>query len=128
MNPNRIWKYTGIIFLSSVGWLLSGCYNSREGNALNVNAVIPAVEALQARQGSLPLTERLTGVVKAGNQVAIYPEINAVITEVLVKNGQVVDRGQPLVRLRDKEFREQRKQCRQPTRWRRRKPDRLRRS
>jgi len=110
MNPNRIWIYTGIILISAVGLLLSGCYGTKEGSALNVNTVIPAVEALQARQGSLPLTERLTGIVKAGNQVAIYPEINAVITEVLAKNGQVVDRGQPLVRLRDKEFRERMKQ------------------
>ncbi len=111
MNPKRILKYTGIIlFISIVCLSLSGCYGTKEGGAVNVNEVIPAVEALQARQGSLPLTERLTGVVKAGNQVAIYPEINAVITEVLVKNGQVVERGQPLVRLRDKEFREQMKQ------------------
>ena len=42
--------------------------------------------------------------------MAIYPEISATITEVLVKNGQVVEQGQPLIRLRDKELREQLRQ------------------
>jgi multidrug efflux pump subunit AcrA (membrane-fusion protein) len=36
-------------------------------------AVIPAVEAVQARFGALPLRERLTGTVRATGQVDIYP-------------------------------------------------------
>ncbi len=66
--------------------------------------LIPSVEAVRARQGTLPLVQRLSGVVRARNQVAIYPEINAVITEVLVANGDEVRKGQPLVRLRDAEI------------------------
>jgi HlyD family secretion protein len=42
--------------------------------------------------------------------VAIHPEINGTITEVLVKNGQIVEEGQPLIKLRDTEFQEQLKQ------------------
>lgn len=67
--------------------------------------LIPAVEAVRAREGSLPLVQRLNGVVKAHNQVEIYPEISAIVTDVLAANGDEVRRGQPLVRLRDTEFR-----------------------
>lgn len=49
---------------------------------------------------------------RARNQVEIYPRISAVITEVLVQNGDSVPRGEPLVRLRDTEFRERLKQAR----------------
>ena len=72
---------------------------------------IPGVEAVQARHGALPLTQRLSGLVKATNQVVIYPEISAVITEVLVRDGHAVQKGQPLVRLRDNEFRDRLKQA-----------------
>jgi len=74
--------------------------------------LIPSVEAVQARSGSLPLTQRLSGVVEARNQVAIYPEISAVVTEVLVQDGDTVEKGQPLVRLRDTEFEKRLKQAR----------------
>ena len=72
---------------------------------------VPGVEAVKSRHGTLPLTQRLSGVVRATNQVAIYPEISAVITEVLVRNGDSVQKGQPLIRLRDKEFRDRLKQA-----------------
>ena len=71
----------------------------------------PAVEALRARIGSLPLEERLSGVVKAQNQVAIRAEISAPIVEVMVKSGEAVERGQPLVRLKDDTLREQLRQA-----------------
>jgi RND family efflux transporter MFP subunit len=61
--------------------------------------VPPAVEVLPARSGGLPLEEELNGVVKARNQVAIRPEIDAVVTEVLVRSGETVRAGQVLVRL-----------------------------
>ena len=73
--------------------------------------VIPAVEAVQTRTGSLPLTQRLSGVVEAKNQIGIYPEVSAVIEEVFVQNGDNVKKGKPLVRLRDKEFLERMKQA-----------------
>lgn len=77
----------------------------------HADRLIPGVEAVQARYGTLPLTQRLSGVVKAKNQVVIYPEISAVITEVLVLNGETVDKGQPMIRFRDKEYRDRLKQA-----------------
>jgi len=67
----------------------------------------PAVEAVPARFGSLPLEEVLSGVVRARNQVAVRPEISAPVVEVLVRDGDSVRRGQPLVRLNDDTLREQ---------------------
>jgi len=71
----------------------------------------PPVEALPARTGTLPLEERLSGVVRAVNQVAIRPEIAAPIVEVFVRSGEAVERGQPLVRLDDAALREQLRQA-----------------
>jgi len=92
-----------LIFLSCSG-------DSQAGNSES-NRVIPAVEAVKTRFGKLPLSQRLSGIVEARNQVGIYPEVSAVIEEVLVKDGDPVRKGQPLIRLRDKEFRERLKQA-----------------
>jgi len=91
--------------------ILLACAGKSESNENQDNGIIPAVEAVQTRDGSLPLTQRLSGIVEAKNQIEIYPEINAVIVEVYVKNGDVVKKGQPLLRLRDKEFVERSKQA-----------------
>lgn len=72
---------------------------------------VPSVEAVQARHGALPLTQRLSGVVRAKNQIAVYPQIAGVVSEVLVTNGESVREGQVLLRLRDTEFRERAKQA-----------------
>ncbi|MEJ2055187.1 MAG: efflux RND transporter periplasmic adaptor subunit [Calditrichaceae bacterium] len=89
-----------------------GCAGkSEEANHNNSNRLIPSVEAVKAKFGALPLTERLTGVVRAKNRVEIYPEISAVIMAVGVQNGDVVKKGQPLVHLRDKEFQERLRQA-----------------
>ena len=72
--------------------------------------MIPAVEAVRAESGGLPLVERLSGVVRAKNQVEIYPEISAVIEKVHAEDGEWVSKGDPLVSLRDREFRERLKQ------------------
>jgi HlyD family secretion protein len=51
---------------------LAGC---REAESRVANEpTIPAVEAVEARYGALPLSERLTGTVRAAGQVSIYPE------------------------------------------------------
>ena len=71
------------------------------------NAPIPAVEAVQARYGSLPLTERLSGTVRAENQIAIHPEISAPITAVKVENGDRVAKNEVFIRLREDEYQEQ---------------------
>lgn len=72
----------------------------------------PAVEVLQARTGALPLEERLTGQIIARNQTAIYPEVSGPIVEVLVDDGEHVEAGDPLVQIRDTEYRERVSQAR----------------
>ena len=92
-------------------FIMNGCSGDSEDRSNGGLKTIPAVEALQARLGTLPLTQRLSGLVKAKNQIAIHPEISAMIVEVYVNNGQLVKKGAPLVRLREKEFRERFKQA-----------------
>ncbi|HXV77536.1 MAG TPA: efflux RND transporter periplasmic adaptor subunit [Candidatus Polarisedimenticolaceae bacterium] len=70
----------------------------------------PLVEALPAQSGSLPLVERLSGIVNAENQVAVRAEIDAPILEVLVRSGDAVALGQPLVRLESTSLRERLRQ------------------
>ena len=88
-----------------LGGVVAGCAGGEEGPEQAARTV-PSVEAVRAREGTLPLTQRLSGVVRARNQIAIHPEISAVVTEVLVENGSTVEQGDPLVRMRDTEFRE----------------------
>jgi HlyD family secretion protein len=71
----------------------------------------PAVEALPAQSGTLPLFDEVSGVVRARNQVAIHPEISGSVVAVLVRNGDQVAPGQPLVRLDDGPQREQLRQA-----------------
>ena len=71
----------------------------------------PAVEAVPARSGRLPLEERVSGIVRAANQVAIRPEIEARVVEVMVRNGELVHRGQPLLRLEDRTIDERLRQA-----------------
>jgi RND family efflux transporter MFP subunit len=68
---------------------------------------IPSVEAVQSRIGSLPLEERLSGIVRAENQVVIFSEISAPVVRVAAQNGDYVNTGDPLVYLRDKQYRDQ---------------------
>ncbi len=100
-------KLTQTVLLVAI---LASCSNenSREGNS---GEVLPSVEAVQAQFGSLPLEERLSGVVSAGNQVEIFPQISAVIEDVLVENGDNVERGDLLIRLRSKEFEDRLRQA-----------------
>lgn len=88
---------------------LAGCGGG--GDEARREDLAPAVEALPARRGTLPLEERLNGVVKADNQVAVSAEIEAPILEVLVRNGEAVRRGQPLVRLEGATLRDQLRQA-----------------
>ncbi|MFH1853458.1 MAG: efflux RND transporter periplasmic adaptor subunit [Candidatus Neomarinimicrobiota bacterium] len=107
----RIFTFFTLSYLTGISMIAVAC-SGESGSTANAPArIIPAVEAVQARIGSLPLTQRLSGIVEAKNQIDIYPEINAVIVEVFVKNGDVVKTGDPLLRMRDKEFLERVKQA-----------------
>jgi len=89
-----------------------GAGSASDGNGGAGDAVpVPAVEVVQARTGSLPLQERLSGTVRAENQVAIYPEISAPIVRVVARNGDYVREGDPLVYLKDTDFRERLRQA-----------------
>ena len=109
MKKRRI---DGLISFICAALLFFGCSGGSNETNNDRNRLIPALEAVQAQYGSLPLTERLSGVVKARNQVEIFPEISAIIEAVHVQNGDEVRRGQPLVSLRDNEFQERLKQAR----------------
>lgn len=91
--------------------LAGGCSNESEGSTSGANRLIPAVEAVQAREGSLPLTERFSGLVRANNQIDVFAELSAPVTAVHVQNGEVVAKGAVLVTLRDIEVRERLKQA-----------------
>ncbi len=71
----------------------------------------PSVEAVQARYGSLPLEERMSGTVRARNQVAIFPEIDAPVEAVEAQTGDYVEKGEALVRLRSDQYRERVRQA-----------------
>lgn len=102
----RLWALLGAIMLTS-------CFGEAENNTDSgrPNSTIPAVEAVQARYGSLPLSERLSGTVIAKNQVALYPEISGKISKVHVQNGDSVAKGDPVVSLEDKQYQEQVRQA-----------------
>lgn len=84
---------------------------SDRGPTRSIGQLAPPVEATQARYGSLPLVERLSGNVRAENQVMLYAEIPGRIAAVLVNNGESVSAGQILVRLQDDAAREQVRQA-----------------
>lgn len=80
-------------------------------NGENNDEVIPSVEAVEAQFGSLPLQERLSGIVRAQKQVDIYARISAPIVEVYKQDGEDVEEGEPLVQLSDREYRERVRQA-----------------
>ena len=100
-----------ILLPISILLVMSACQDDVRSMPSKNEKLVPSVEAIQARYGSLPLSERLTGVVRARNQVEIFPEINAAIVEVRVENGDIVEKDQPLVLLRDRDFQERLKQA-----------------
>lgn len=112
--PNFKWSYfKETLHLCAVVLLVLGLAacggetnNQGENNEASLEN-IPAVEAVQARYGSLPLSERLSGTVIARNQVQLYPEISGRISEVVVQTGDKVAEGDPLLRIQDTQYREQ---------------------
>lgn len=102
------------LLIPALAVLVSACGGSEAGGGQidqEGSGVIPAVEVIQARQGALPLEERLTGIVHASNQVAIYAEISAPVERVMVDDGDFVQQGQPLVYLRNQQYQDQLRQA-----------------
>lgn len=108
---SKIQIFVVIIVLQMNVFLFLSCSGKSDAGENNKGMITPAVEAVQSRTGSLPLTQRLSGIVEAKNQIEIYPEISAIITDVFVKNGDFVKKGDALLKLRDKEFSERLKQA-----------------
>lgn len=97
-HQTHAWPFALVALALSV---LAGCGRpGEEPPVAGERAVIPAVEVVQARLGTLPLFRRLTGTVRAAGEVAIFPETEGVAAEVFVQNGDRVSRGDPLVRIR----------------------------
>lgn len=90
---------------------LQACSSEEESNTENFEPLAPAVEVVKAQFGALPLEERLNGLVRASNQVDIYPRTGAPVEEVFVEDGDQVTAGDPLLKLRDTEFIEQLRQA-----------------
>ncbi len=88
--------------------VLGGCGDAEKER---VERRPPLVEAVEARAGTLPLIETVGGVVRAQNQVSVHPEIAATVAQVMVRSGEAVEKGQPLIRLRDDELQEQASQA-----------------
>jgi RND family efflux transporter MFP subunit len=93
----------GLLVLTLAG---TGCDDRAASPGARQASPPPPVEALPARSGRLPGQERVSGLVRARNQVAIRSEISAPIAAVLVESGDAVSAGDPLVRLVDDELRE----------------------
>lgn len=85
--------------------MIAACSGDEQRSGDGGGAVIPSVEAVQARFGSLPLEQRLSGIVEAQKQVEIYSRISAPVEEVFKRDGEQVEQGEPLIKLRDREFR-----------------------
>ena len=100
-------KYSFVLIFSAVLLACSSNEDESPRRGANQNAVIPSVEAVQARYGSLPLVERFSGNVRSENQVPLYPQISAKIEQVFVENGQYVEKGQNLVQLDAEQYRQQ---------------------
>lgn len=107
-RPRLIRPALGALILSTLASGVIGC----GGETAQITEVqAPAVEAVRARTGALPLVESLSGVVRARNQVSIRPQISAPIVQVLVQTGDTVREGQPLVRLDQEALDEQARQA-----------------
>ena len=107
-------RLTALLF--TVALLFTGCGSSgeedgpqrRRGGSDNST---PSVEAVQARDGTLPLEERMSGTVRARNQVAIYPELSEPVVAVEAQTGDYVEAGDALVRLRRETYEQQVRQA-----------------
>jgi RND family efflux transporter MFP subunit len=98
-NSSKLIRPIIVAILLSGFTACSGDEGSNSNQQQNQSGVIPSVEAVQARFGSLPLVERFSGNVRSENQVALYPEISGVVQEVYVQNGDFVEQGEPIVKL-----------------------------
>lgn len=109
LAPGWSWSILPLVL-----WTTAGCTpgTPQEGaGSARAEAPAPSVEVVAARSGRLPLEERLSGLVRAANQVEVRAQLEATVVEVLVRSGQAVERDQPLVRLDDEQLKQQLRQA-----------------
>lgn len=90
-------------------WFIVACGSSPDPSELNRQSERnrpPTVEAVQTISGTLPEKERLNGTVRARNQTQIVARVSGPIIAVLANDGDYVAKGDPLIRIRDTEYRE----------------------
>ncbi|MFO8099586.1 MAG: efflux RND transporter periplasmic adaptor subunit [Salinibacter sp.] len=104
-----------LFLLAGAALFLSGCGSSENDRSSSSEEqrqdTPPSVEAVQARDGTLPLEERMTGTVRARNQIAVYPELSQPVVSVEAQTGDYVEAGAPLVRLRQETYEQQVRQA-----------------
>lgn len=93
---------TSMLFIASCSQDSSESTPAERGNR---SGSAPAVEIVQAKSGSLPLEQRLTGSVKARNQTQIYAEVSGPVVDVFINDGDFVEAGEKLLRIRDTDYR-----------------------
>lgn len=80
--------------------------------AVGPTAHVPFVEVVQSKSGRLPLEYRLSGIVRARNEVVVFPEFSGRIAHVAVDDGDMVAQGDLLVRMESRQLKEQLTQAR----------------
>lgn len=109
----QIHKIFNTALIIITGSLIITCSGDDQQRPQQMNrSVIPSVEAVEARYGSLPLVEHFSGNVRSENQVALFPEISGRIVEVFVNDGDLVKKGQKLVQLDSRQLEQQLQQAR----------------
>ena len=93
------WTQRLLLLVAAVSLSSSGCGGDSPAAQGAPSIPIPAVEVVRAREGVLPLVERVTGTVRASGEVAIFPETSGPVVEVFAQNGDAVRKGDPLVRI-----------------------------
>ena len=98
-------------FFIAMGFIACAACSRNSTSDAKPEVIAPPVEAVQARLGSLPLVQRLSGTVLAENQVVLFAETDGRVIAVHVQNGANVKRGDALLELQDDSLREQVRQA-----------------
>jgi multidrug efflux pump subunit AcrA (membrane-fusion protein) len=59
----------------------------------------PKKESTKVREASITESVYSSGIIKSKNQYQVFPHVNGIIESVLVKSGDIVEKGQPIILL-----------------------------
>lgn len=111
MHPHRVPVLVLLLVLPLFACSEGGSEGQGSFPQMQEDSTIPAVEVVEAQQGSLPLSEDLSGVIRAENEVVIQSEISGRVEEVFVENGDSVNQGDKLIRMEDDQLQAQVRQA-----------------